>query len=154
MKKLVSSLISSAILALVLVVLNFNVASANEYTYVLLYSKASNHNSIDQDTLRSLQKIAFEQAQIWGDTILEGDYYADGQTVLEEVYGVFKNNQIIGYKISYSEKAWYTGECRFDGQNESLLNECQNGKIVEASIVSSDLQSFDINGNGAEFIEE
>ena len=57
----------------------------------------------------NLQKVALDQAQIWGDTILEGDYAADGKTQLDQVLVIKKDAKIIGYAISYSERAWFTG---------------------------------------------
>lgn len=111
------------------------------YRRQVVYSVTEGKNKISQDLQKSLQKIAFEQAQIWGDTILEGDYVADGNTRLDEVTAYYKSNKIVGYKIQYSEKAWYTGDCNYDGKQESL-KECRQGRISEVSYVSPDLMTY------------
>ena len=90
----------------------------------------------------TLQKVSDNQAQIWGDTILEGDYHSDGQTQLDAVVDLYENNKLIGYKITYSEKAWYTGDCDFDEEDESTLKECTPGRIQESTYVSPDFKTY------------
>ena len=86
--------------------------------------------------------IAKKQAQIWGDTILEGDYVADGNTRLDEVRELRINNKTAGYLITYSEKAWNISDCAYDGLHPDSLNECLAGRIVESSYVSLDLKEY------------
>lgn len=121
-----------------------------------LYSRNAQQSSqLSEEVISQLQKVAADQAQIWADTILEGDYYADGNTKLDIVYGVYNNNELVGYQIQYSESAWSTANCSFDGENLNLLNSCQKGRISEASFVSLDLKVFSVDDNKlAEFIEE
>lgn len=90
----------------------------------------------------NLKFVAYAQAQIWADTILEGDYYAEGNTRLDTVIALYKNHEFIGYKIVYSERAWYTGECNFDGADESALLDCQEGRIHESTFVSPDFKTY------------
>lgn len=96
---------------------------------------------ISLDIQTRLQQVAVDQAQVWGDTILEGDYHADGQTRLDRVFSLYENEKLIGYQITYSEGAWYIGECDFDGREPSLKG-CQPGRIAESSFVSLDFVSF------------
>ena len=86
--------------------------------------------------------IAKKQAQIWGDTILEGDYIAAGDTRLDQVRELRINDKPVGYLITYSEKAWNISDCAYDGLHPDTLNECVSGRIVESSYVSPDLSKY------------
>lgn len=91
---------------------------------------------------RILQRIARTQAQIWADTILEGDYAASGFTRLDRVLQLQKSGRPLGYQIRYSEKAWDTAECRYDGVHDSTLAGCRPGRIFEESFVSPDFRDY------------
>lgn len=114
---------------------------AAPYTRKVIYSQNPQPASTSGDVTQRLTEVAFDQAQIWGDTILEGDYHSEGKTRLDEVVAFYKDNKVVGYKIQYSEKAWYTGECNFDGSNDSLQT-CQEGRIIEGSYVSADTLTY------------
>jgi len=92
--------------------------------------------------IKHLKEIAVDQAQIWADTILEGDYHADGDTRLDSVLAIFENGTFLGYKITYSEKAWYVGDCNFSDSNLSTLARCEEGRIHESSFVSPDFNTY------------
>jgi hypothetical protein len=94
------------------------------------------------DVESTLKYVATIQAQIWADTILEGDYYAEGNTRLDNVMALYKDNEFIGYRITYSERAWFTGECDFDGEEETTLKDCQEGRIHESTFVSPDFKTY------------
>nr|BFD68655.1 hypothetical protein HAGR004_36770 [Bdellovibrio sp. HAGR004] len=111
------------------------------YSNEIVYSQKQRLNKLSQDTRAALKAIAVDQAQVWGDTILEGDYHAAGRTRLDEVMAFYKNSRLIGYKIQYSEKAWYVGDCDFNGKRESLKG-CKEGRIIEGSYVSADHQTY------------
>lgn len=111
------------------------------YSQQVVYNQSSKLNKLSVDTKNVLKSIAFEQAQIWGDTILEGDYHAAGRTRLDLAIAYYKDNQLVGYKISYSQKAWETSECNFDGTKQSL-KDCKEGRIIEGSYVSPDAQTY------------
>jgi hypothetical protein len=98
-------------------------------------------DDLSADLKADLQQVANAQAQVWGDTILEGDYFADGPTQLDIVTSIYENNKLIGYKLSYSEHAWFTGECDFDG-DESTLSDCTEGRIQESTYSSADFKTF------------
>ncbi|KHD88649.1 MAG: hypothetical protein OM95_07535 [Bdellovibrio sp. ArHS] len=114
---------------------------SGSYSRVIVYDQKAKLNKLSAATKDTLKKVAFDQAQIWGDTILEGDYYASGRTRLDQVVAFYKDQDLVGYKIQYSEKAWYTGDCEFDGSRASLKS-CQEGRIVEGSYVSSDTLTY------------
>ncbi|WP_347358657.1 hypothetical protein [Bdellovibrio sp.] len=92
--------------------------------------------------VKKLQQISQKQSYIWMDTVLQGDFHSDGQTVLEEVVAIFKATNLVAYRIDYSEKAWYVGACKWDGVNVSTLTGCPEGKIHESSFVSPDFKTF------------
>lgn len=100
------------------------------------------HSPLPVATQEHLKAVAFNQAQIWGDTILEGDYVSAGETQLDRVLVLYKNDEVIGYKITYSEQAWFTGECEYDANDESTLNKCTPGRIRESSFVSPDFRTY------------
>jgi hypothetical protein len=103
-------------------------------------------NQIDQLTVEMLEKfqsIASEQTQIWSDTILEGDYQADDQTVLDQVEELKSNGELVAYHVTYSQRGWDTSLCTYPGNLDlSALAQCQEGRIVESSFVSRDLKSW------------
>lgn len=111
------------------------------YTHKVLYSQKSRLNNLTPEIRDQIKKVAAAQTQIWGDTILEGDYRASGRVRLDKVLAFYKKNRLVGYKIQYSEKAWFVGECNYNGSRESLVG-CQEGRIAEGSYVSADLQTF------------
>lgn len=109
---------------------------------------------LNKETHATLNEAAFDQAQIWADTILEGEFHADGKTRLDQVFTIYEGSKLIGYRITYSERAWYTGECQFDNQDEASLSECTEGRIQESSYVSADFQTvFRDENNFANFID-
>ena len=111
------------------------------YIKKVVYDQKKKVSQLADKDKSSLKAVAFNQAQIWGDTILEGDYKAAGRTRLDHVVAFYKDNDLVGYKIQYSEKAWYTGECNYDGKKESLKS-CREGRIIEGSYVSPDAETF------------
>ena len=112
----------------------------NPYTIVELYRRSvqADFDGLDMKSKHDLMRVAYEQAQIWADTILEGDFVADGKTRLDEVQALYKNKTLIGYKITYSERAWDTAYCSYDGIHNETLRGCTEGRIVEASYVTPD----------------
>lgn len=97
---------------------------------------------LDSETKEAIEVKIYEQAQIWGDTILEGDYVADGKTRIAQVEALLKETQVMGYRVVYFEKAWWVGECDFTGKNPETLNKCLAGHIEEAAFVTQDLNTI------------
>ena len=99
--------------------------------------------TISPSTLQVLHRVAFEQAQIWGDTILEGDYLAANEILLDGVELVQVGTQILGYRITYSAAAVETTACApSESYAQALENRCARGRILESSFVSLDLTSW------------
>lgn len=111
------------------------------YSKRLSYSFSS-QQPIDPELKKILERISFNQAQIWGDTILEGDYAAEGNTRLDKIVQLFRNDELIGYLITYSERAWNTSDCQYDGIHDSTLAGCVEGRIYESSYVSIDFKEY------------
>lgn len=102
----------------------------------VLFDASTETNALNPQVVAQLRDIAFSQAQIWADTILEGDYEAAGHTQLDKVEGIYAGDRLIAYRITYSERGWYVGDCSYDYENKASLKECQEGRIVESSFVS------------------
>lgn len=100
--------------------------------------------TIDVKFKKAMEVIAIEQAQIWGDTILEGDYVADGKTRLDQITSLYKNDKLIGYLIRYSEKAWNTSskDCQYHSSENENLEGCIQGRIIESAYVSLNLKDY------------
>ena len=104
--------------------------------------RLSLNQNIESDLLKAMTRIAKTQAQVWADTILEGDFVADGYTRLDRIDEIYKHNILIGYRITYSEKAWDTSDCSYDGIRDSTLVDCTPGRIVESSYVTPDWKYY------------
>lgn len=107
-----------------------------------LYSRSSRVRSpkYTSETHENFRQAASDQAQIWGDTILEGDYYAAGHTRVDAVVAVYKDETLIAYHYLYSEKSWDTSTCEFSGRRDTL-KDCTAGRIAESSYASPDLKT-------------
>lgn len=105
-----------------------------------------------------LHQIAWDQAQIWGDTILEGDYWADEEVMLDLIQAVYREGVQVAWRITYSSKAFDTSVCtpyEFADEDPARFDGCIPGRIHESSFVSMDLKSFIRDDDAyAEFIED
>jgi hypothetical protein len=95
------------------------------YEYRLVYNFGTD-GALPAPIVRTLESIAKNQAQIWGDTILEGDYQSKGDTRLDQIKVVRRGNRVLAYRIVYSETA----------RDPRGL-----GRIVEASWVHPDFRT-------------
>lgn len=99
-----------------------------------------------------LLKIGQEEANIWYDTILEGDYTLDSQADLK-LSSVEKLSTVKGdfaaYRIGISHAAFDTANCETEWDSEVddeaayreyLVNNCTAGRIVSAIYVSPDFK--------------
>lgn len=93
--------------------------------------------------LQQLASISRSQGEIWGDTILEGDYEADGKTQLDRVERLSVDGRMALYRVTYSERAWDTSQCTpKDASSSQSLEACVEGRIEESTLVSLDLMSW------------
>jgi hypothetical protein len=109
--------------------------------------------SLSQVVRNSLQNRAEALSGIWGDTILEGDYYADEDVQIDKIESLYKKDEFVGYRITYSSKAWDTSTCQFDGVDLTTLESCLAGRIQESGFVSADFKRFERDHRAlAEFV--
>ncbi len=85
-----------------------------------------------------LEEISVEQAQIWADTILEGEYLAEAEVRVDSIEIARAGEQLLGYRITYSSVAYETMDCDSSRQ----LDTCTAGRIVESTFVSPNLESW------------
>ncbi len=110
---------------------------------ILVYSEFKPKlNVLSQVKNSKFDKIVYNLAQIWGDTILEADYEVEDDVRLDKVFAYYKNKLLIGYHVTYSSKAWNTMDCVYDGHNKAELNSCPSGRIYESAYISSDQKQF------------
>lgn len=83
-----------------------------------------------------LEDISFDQAQIWADTILEGEYLAESAVRLDSIEMIKAGEVFLGYRITYSSAAYETMDC----DSSSHLESCLAGRIVESTFVSPNLE--------------
>lgn len=100
----------------------------------------------DEKLDERLEAEAKSAARIWGDTILEGDYYAFGDTRVGRALEISKDGKVIAYHVEYYEEAIDTGsdKCVHDedqsDQAWAFYGECTLGRIYEAVYVSADFK--------------
>lgn len=61
---------------------------------------------LPRNVLNGLDDVAFDLAQVWGDTILESDYEAEEAIQLERIEVVHVQGELAGFRITYSAKAF------------------------------------------------
>jgi hypothetical protein len=108
-----------------------------------------NVRDISADLLTGLMIRAEDEASTWMDTILEGDYDADGETSIDQVVELKQKSQIVAYFVTYSQKAWDLGSCDpypeewtdewYDLPYEVRYKECHEGRIQESIWVTPKL---------------
>lgn len=103
------------------------------------FFRAEPARNLTPQILQRLKAWAVKQGQLWGDTILEGDYYLNAPIRLGRVEAIYRGTLFVAYRITYGAPAWYTGECNFNPETKAGLNQCQAGVIFESSFVSADL---------------
>jgi hypothetical protein len=113
-----------------------------ETIYDLRFNKQVPPEKLGSEKFQRISEIADGQAQIWADTILEGEYEADGVTQLDRIEGVFFKGELLAYYITYSERGWFLGHCDYDFQDRTLLKGCDEGQIIESAFISPALTSW------------
>jgi hypothetical protein len=125
------------------------------FVFRTMYDSVHKNKSVlTESELKIFYELAKDQAGVWSDTILEGDYSADGNTELDKVEGVYNGKYLMFYRITYSERAWDTSGCEYMGEDRSELKKCRAGRIVESSFVSKSHDSWMRDSDAfAEFFE-
>ena len=108
-----------------------------------VYDRVTQIDMLTVELHEKIQGLASEQAEIWGDNILEGEYEADGKTVVDRVEELKVAGELVAYRVTYSQRAWETSLCTYPGNLDlSALSQCQEGRISESSFVSPDLKTY------------
>ena len=112
---------------------------------------------INKKVLTKLLKIANKEAQIWYDTILEGDYQLSPSQdlTLDEVALVTVSGKAVAYRIKYSHAAWDVANCDYQddltAENElTIMQGCVFGKIVGTSYVNLKMTQAERDHNNSE----
>lgn len=93
----------------------------------------TNSGSEASPEFERLHRIARNQANFWGDSILEGDFAVENSVSMDRVEGIYRDGSLIAYRITYSARAW---RLHHDGTRGL------EGRIIEASFVSKALRSW------------
>jgi hypothetical protein len=107
-----------------------------------IQAQAADFEQLPYPVRSSLLEIADHFVQVWGDTILEGDYLSSEQFVLDEVETLYHQGVPAGYRITYSADAWDTSTCPYDSERPESLDGCTEGRIVEKGVITLDGRSF------------
>ncbi|MEZ0391106.1 MAG: hypothetical protein ACAH59_02750 [Pseudobdellovibrionaceae bacterium] len=86
----------------------------------------------------NLHLAAIDLSSIWADTILEGEFFADEKVQIDLIEKLYLSQAFIGYRITYSSRAWDTSSCRLEPHNPSSFEDCQEGRIIESGFVTKD----------------
>lgn len=90
-----------------------------------------------------LRQISKNMAlEIWPDTILEGPYHVQFRMRLDRIERFLQNGEPIGYRLSFSDKAWNTDRCRPGAANlpeSQKYKQCDTGRVYDAGFVLNDL---------------
>ena len=97
---------------------------------------------IPRELRSQLKNLAINFAnEIWPDTILEGSYQSADHYRIDGLEKVLIKGEQVGYRITYSDKAWNTDTCNYDPLIPGSLADCQTGRITESAFISLDLQT-------------
>ena len=95
-------------------------------------------DSLGQPLLTQLHAVAQEIAETeWPETILEGPYAASFNIQISQIQLLNDKAGLLGYWITYEDKAWYIENCNYDPRDLSSLNKCEAGRFVESAFVSA-----------------
>jgi len=114
--------------------------------------------------LKKLHERAENESNIWGDTILEGDYELSRDPLALNAVSAIYNSRgaLVAYRIIYSARAWDVADCDFDSSrlNQAsaqeygeIFQDCTEGVIVGNSFVSPGLKRSERDFNNMEYFE-
>lgn len=113
-----------------------------------IYSYSMDLVEVDESLHEQLLSVAQSQSEVWVDTILEGDVASLGDIRLDEIEELKDGNSVLGYRITYSQRAWATGDCDLseadsaDYSRAETFAQCAEGRIYESAFVTADLRTY------------
>ncbi|MFN7728130.1 MAG: hypothetical protein ACK5P7_03125 [Bdellovibrio sp.] len=97
------------------------------------------HRALGTVKRAQLKELGVRLAEdLWGDTILEGPFEHAGRYRLDQVQKLMLHDVLVGYRITYSDKAWDLDTCSYDPSNRRSLETCETGRITESAFVDQD----------------
>lgn len=162
--------------ALFILLLTFSAAVAkadlnDEFTnFIVTYSEQSHlygEHEVKLEKFSPAQKAQFlklatDEADIWVDTILEGDYaLANDPLTIDMVTALYQGQKLVAYQIVYSQRAFDTSSCEYDSEAvdsgsanlDEVFSQCTQGRIYGTSFVSPNLQVVERDINNIEYFE-
>lgn len=112
----------------------------SEITLKEAFTKKFLKQSQWKDIQQNMEKVAQEKSNIWGDTILEGDYsqLEDATLDINSIQAIIFEEKLIGFSAYVKATGAYSGEC-YDYEDESKFEACLEdfkGEIFEKFIVN------------------
>lgn len=121
------------------------------------YTKEENFVQNSSNFSRAaLTEFAESKAEIWLDTILEGDFAQIGDIQITNVTAFTYKGEVYAYEIEISAPAFMTSNegCAFNEQTEIWSGEaCIKGRIVEKALATATLEPI-WSSQFPEFVEE
>jgi hypothetical protein len=110
----------------------------------------SSLSQLAPDVRQRLEAAALDRANVWPDTILEGDYSQTGDAVLSSVTVYKRGTRPYAYRVHIAAEAIYTGDCEYDEAAESWSDDCSTGHISEDAYFTFELEEIHL-GDGPSF---
>jgi len=108
----------------------------------LAEAKVSNKEEI----LKAAAETAEDEENLWGDTILEGDYSLSGEAKAESLEILFRSEQMVGVAMVISADAIMTasGDCEYNEKTEKWEGEeCAHGYIYSNRLIDWELKEVE-----------
>lgn len=138
---------------------NEHALAPDNFRTEVVYDYDANQFDVEESLYEQLLAIAESQSQIWGDTILEGDVWSLGEIRIDHVELLKDGNELLGYRITYSQKGWDTSSCDLsrattvDYEREETFAQCAEGRIYESSYATADLNTYFADHNALATLE-
>lgn len=132
---------------------NRGIANSISLQAQVAYDYDENRFEVDESLFEQLLSIAQSQSEIWGDTILEGDVWTLGEIRVDRIEYLFDGDELLGYRITYSQKGWETAFCDLTGatvedyNREETFAQCAEGRVYESAYATADLRAYFIDYN-------
>lgn len=107
-------------------------------------------HALGTKTRAQLRKMSRELAMdLWPDTILEGPFHSVFRIRLDRIERLSLDNQPLGYRLSFSDKAWNTDHCApssapsSESHSASLkYRGCETGRISDAGFLLDNMKTI------------
>ncbi len=100
------------------------------------------------EQFKRIYKHIDNSMDIWGDTILEGDYTTDYKDVKIESFQTMRtpSGTVLGYRVSFSVSGWETSTCtneNYDSSKPETMENCTQGRIKQVIYLTPDLKEYE-----------